>query len=39
MHTAMQMTISEDISRERLTWLVEQFDELFLDIDENENET
>jgi len=39
MHTAMKMILSEDLNRERLTWLIEQFDEMFLDIDENENET
>lgn len=35
----MKVMISEDLSRERLTWLVEQFDELFLDMEENESET
>lgn len=35
----MKMMISEDINRDRLTWVIEQFDEMFSELDENENET
>jgi hypothetical protein len=35
----MNMTISEDLTRERLNWLIEHIDEMFTDMDENLNET
>jgi hypothetical protein len=35
----MKMMLSEDITRDRLNWLIEHVDEMFSDIDENENET
>jgi hypothetical protein len=34
----MKMMISEDLSRERLNWLIEHIDEMFSDLDENETE-
>jgi hypothetical protein len=35
----MKMMLSEDLSRERLNWLIEHVDEMFSEMDENENET
>ena len=35
----MRQTISEDLTHDRLNWLIEHIDEMFLDIDENKNET
>lgn len=37
--SAMKMMLSEDLNRERLNWLIEHVDEMFSDMDENENET
>lgn len=31
--------ISEDITPERLSWLIEYIDDIFMDQDENENDT
>jgi hypothetical protein len=35
----MKMMLSEDLNRERLNWLIEHVDEMFSEMDENENET
>jgi hypothetical protein len=35
----MKMMLSEDLNRERLNWLIEHVDEMFLDMYENESET
>jgi hypothetical protein len=35
----MKMMLSEDLTRERLNWLIEHVDEMCQDMDENENET
>lgn len=35
----MKMMLSEDLSKERLNWFIEHIDEMFSDLDENENET
>jgi len=32
----MKMMLSEDLSKERLNWLIEHIDEMFSDLDENE---
>jgi hypothetical protein len=34
-----KMTETEDISREKLKWLIEHVDEMFLDLERFENET
>jgi hypothetical protein len=36
---AMNMMLSEDLTKERLNWLIEHIDEMFSDLDENPNET
>jgi hypothetical protein len=33
------MMLSEDLTRERLSWIIEHVDEMFSDLAENENET
>jgi hypothetical protein len=35
----MNMLETEDISREKLNWLIGHVDEMFLEIEESENET
>ena len=35
----MKKLISEDITPEKLNWLIECIDEMFSDQDENENDT
>jgi len=35
----MNMMVSEDLTRDRLNWLIEHVDEMFLDMDDTENET
>jgi hypothetical protein len=35
----MKMMLSEDLNRERLNWLIEHVDEMFSDMDEDENDT
>jgi hypothetical protein len=36
---SMKKLVSEDITEERLSWLIECVDEMFRDLDENENDT
>jgi len=36
---SMKKLVSEDITTERLSWLIECVDEMFRDMDENENDT
>ncbi|OPX63676.1 MAG: hypothetical protein A4E34_00334 [Methanoregula sp. PtaU1.Bin006] len=36
---SMKKLVSEDITTERLSWLIECVDEMFRDLDENENDT
>jgi hypothetical protein len=36
---SMKKLVSEDITQERLSWLIECVDEMFSDLDENENDT
>jgi hypothetical protein len=36
---SMKKLVSEDISQEHLSWLIECVDEMFSDLDENENDT
>jgi hypothetical protein len=35
----MNMLETEDISSEKLNWLIRHVDEMFLDLEESENET
>jgi hypothetical protein len=35
----MHMTVPEDLTHDRLNWLIEHIDEMFMDIDDPENET
>jgi hypothetical protein len=35
----MQHLLSEDLTHDRLNWLIEHIDEMFLDMEENANET
>ena len=35
----MKLVLTEDISRERLNWLVEHVDEMFSEEEEDENDT
>ena len=35
----MKKQVSEDITPEKLSWLIECVDEMFSDLDENENDT
>lgn len=35
----MKKLISEDITQEKLRWLIEFVNEMFLNLDENENDT
>jgi hypothetical protein len=35
----MKKLVSEDITEEKLNWLIECVDEMFLDLEENENDT
>jgi hypothetical protein len=35
----MKNLVSQDITQERLTWLIDCVDEMFFDLDENENDT
>jgi len=35
----MKKMIAEDITPEKLNWLIECIDEMFQDLDENENDT
>jgi hypothetical protein len=35
----MKKLISEDITQEKLSWLIEFVDEMFSNLDENENDT
>jgi hypothetical protein len=35
----MKSLINEDLTGEKLNWLIETIDEMFVDLDENENET
>jgi hypothetical protein len=35
----MNWMFDEDLNQEKIQWVVENFDELFLDREENENET
>jgi len=39
MSGSMKRLISEDITAEKLNWLIECIDEMFSDQDENENDT
>jgi len=32
----MNMMVSEDLTRDRLNWLIEHVDEMFLDLDDTE---
>jgi hypothetical protein len=36
---SMKKLVSEDITQERLSWIIECIDEMFSDLDENENDT
>jgi hypothetical protein len=36
---SMKKLVSEDITQERLSWLIECVDEMFSDLDEKENDT
>jgi hypothetical protein len=33
---AMNMMVSEDLTNDRLNWLIEHVDEMFLDLDDTE---
>ena len=35
----MKNLVFEDITNERLSWLIDCVDEMFMDLDENENDT
>jgi hypothetical protein len=35
----MKKLVSEDITDEKLSWIIECVDEMFSDLDENENDT
>jgi len=35
----MKKLVSEDITEERLNWIIECVDEMFSDLDEHENDT
>jgi hypothetical protein len=35
----MTMTFAEDLNQEKIQWVIENIDELFLDLEENENDT
>jgi len=35
----MNWMFDEDLNQEKIQWVIENFDELFLDREENENET
>jgi hypothetical protein len=35
----MNMQETEDLTREKLSWLIGHVDEMFLDLEESENET
>jgi hypothetical protein len=35
----MTMTLAEDLNQEKIQWVIENIDELFLDLEENENDT
>lgn len=35
----MRQSVSEDLTLDRLNWLIENIDEMFLDMDESPNET
>jgi len=37
--SAMRQLVSEDLTHDRLNWLIEHIDEMFLDMDEKSNET
>jgi len=37
--SAMRQSVSEDLTLDRLNWLIENIDEMFLDMDESPNET
>jgi hypothetical protein len=36
---SMKKLVSEDITKEKLNWLIECVDEMFSDLDDNENDT
>ena len=36
---SMKKLVSEDITEERLSWIIECVDEMFSDLDDNENDT
>jgi len=35
----MNRMFTEDLNQEKIQWVIENIDELFLDMEENENET
>lgn len=35
----MNRIFSEDLNQERINWVIENIDELFMELEENENET
>jgi superfamily I DNA and RNA helicase len=35
----MNRMITEDLNQEKIQWVIENIDELFLDMEENENDT
>jgi hypothetical protein len=35
----MNMMFAEDLSQEKIQWVIENIDELFLDVEENEDDT
>jgi hypothetical protein len=36
---SMNRIFSEDLNQERINWVIENIDELFMELEENENET
>ena len=35
----MNRLFAEDLNQERINWVIENIDELFMELEENENET
>jgi hypothetical protein len=35
----MNMMFAEDLNKEKIQWVIENIDELFLDMEEDENDT
>ena len=35
----MNRIFSEDLNQDRINWVIENIDELFMELEENENET